>query len=94
MLARDEGKLIALKQKYPDIEIYTGDISDPTEVRQACKDVDGIFHLVAFKHVGLPEKALEQFVSDLKKVHNKVKIEPEVPKTSKHTNHIIKSFKG
>ena len=27
-IARDEGKLIDLQQKYPDIEILTGDIAD------------------------------------------------------------------
>ena len=32
VLARDEGKLVELKQKYPDIETLTGDISDKFEV--------------------------------------------------------------
>ena len=34
VLARDEGKLIMLKEMYPAIEIYPGDISDKFEVRQ------------------------------------------------------------
>ena len=55
VIARDEGKLVDLKQKHPDIEILTGDISDKFEVHQAMKDVDGIFHLAASKHVGLAE---------------------------------------
>tara|TARA_R110002051_G_scaffold324554_3_gene422365 strand:- start:1750 stop:2610 length:861 start_codon:yes stop_codon:yes gene_type:complete len=54
-LARDEGKLVDLKQKYPNIEILTGDISDKFEVHQAMKDVDGVFHLAAAKHVGIAE---------------------------------------
>ena len=54
-MARDEGKLILLKQKFPNIEIYPGDISDPFEVMQACKEINGIFHLAASKHVGLAE---------------------------------------
>jgi UDP-N-acetylglucosamine 4,6-dehydratase/5-epimerase len=56
VLSRNEGKLISLKQKFPDIEIYTGDISDAFEVRQAFEGVTGVFHLAASKHVGLAEK--------------------------------------
>ena len=55
VLSRDEGNLIELKQLYPAIEILTGDISDAFEVKQAMKNVDGVFHLAAFKHVGLAE---------------------------------------
>jgi UDP-glucose 4-epimerase len=47
-LARDEGKLIDLKQRFPDIEILTGDISDKFEVKQAMHGVHGVFHLAAF----------------------------------------------
>ena len=32
-IARNEGKLIELKQMYPQVEILTGDISDPFEVK-------------------------------------------------------------
>lgn len=55
VMARNEGKLIQLKQKYPSIEIYPGDISDKFEVSQAMKGVNGVFHLAASKHVGLAE---------------------------------------
>ena len=55
VIARDEGKLISLKEKYPDIEIYPGDIADRFEVKQAMKGVNGVFHLAASKHVGLAE---------------------------------------
>ena len=51
VLSRDEGKLVDLKQKYGNIEILTGDISDVFEVKQAMKGVDGIFHLAASIHV-------------------------------------------
>jgi len=54
-IARDEGKLIQLHQKYPEIEFFTGDISDRFEVKQCMKGVDGVFHLAAFKHVGIAE---------------------------------------
>jgi len=53
--SRNEGKLIVLKQSFPSIEIFSGDISDPFEVKQACVGVTGIFHLAASKHVGLAE---------------------------------------
>ena len=56
IFARDEGKLIEVKQEHPCIKIITGDISDKFEVYQAMKGKDWIFHLAAFKHVGLAEK--------------------------------------
>ena len=55
VMARDEGKLIQLKQELPYIEFLTGDISDRFECEQAVRFVDGIFHLAAFKHVGIAE---------------------------------------
>ena len=53
--SRNEGKLITLKERYPELEIYTGDVSDRFEVRQAMNGVDAVFHLAASKHVGLAE---------------------------------------
>ena len=53
--SRNEGKLIELKQRFPQIEIFTGDVSDKFEVKQAMKDVAAVFHLAASKHVGLAE---------------------------------------
>ena len=61
-LARDEGKLVELKQIYPDIEILTGDIADKFEIKQAMKDVDGVFHLAAAKHVGIAEIQVRECV--------------------------------
>jgi UDP-N-acetylglucosamine 4,6-dehydratase len=55
IFARDEGKMISLKQEYPNIGFVTGDISDKFEVLQAMRGKDCIFHLAAFKHVGLAE---------------------------------------
>ena len=60
IIARDEGKLIHLKEKFPNVEIYTGDISDIFEVKQSMKDVTGVFHLAASKHVGLAEKFVRE----------------------------------
>lgn len=59
-MARDEGKLIELKQALPDVEIYPGDIADPFEVKQAMVGVNGVFHLAASKHVGLAEKFVRE----------------------------------
>ena len=60
VIGRDEGTLISLKEKHPNIEIYPGDISDSFEVAQAMKDVNGVFHLAASKHVGLAEKFVRE----------------------------------
>ena len=62
ILASDEGKLIEVKQKFPQVEILNGDISDLFEVRQAMKDVDGVFHLAASKHVGLAEVTVRETI--------------------------------
>jgi FlaA1/EpsC-like NDP-sugar epimerase len=55
VLARDEGKLLDLKFKYPDINIMTGDVADEYTAQQACHDMDTCFHLAAFKHVGIAQ---------------------------------------
>jgi UDP-N-acetylglucosamine 4,6-dehydratase/UDP-glucose 4-epimerase len=56
VVARNEGQLVKIKEKYPHIEVVTGDISDEFIAEKACQDVDGIFHLAAFKHIGLAEE--------------------------------------
>jgi UDP-N-acetylglucosamine 4,6-dehydratase/UDP-glucose 4-epimerase len=61
-IARNEGKLIELKQMFPQIEILTGDISDSFDARQAMKGVKAVFHLAASKHVGLAEKQVRECV--------------------------------
>jgi UDP-N-acetylglucosamine 4,6-dehydratase/UDP-glucose 4-epimerase len=55
IIGRDEGTLVMMKERHPSIEIHPGDISDEFEVRQSMKDVNGVFHLAASKHVGLAE---------------------------------------
>ena len=61
-LARDEGKLVDLQQKHPDIETLTGDIFDKFEVKQAMKGVTGVFHLAASKHVGIAEQQVRECI--------------------------------
>jgi len=62
VVARNEGKLINLKEKFPDIEIITGDIASKFICEKACRGVSGIFHLAAFKHVGLAEKNVRECI--------------------------------
>lgn len=61
-VARDEGKLITLKEKYPNIKIIVGDISDKWVAKEALKDVDVLLHMAAQKHVGLSEEYAYQTV--------------------------------
>jgi FlaA1/EpsC-like NDP-sugar epimerase len=56
VVARNEGNLIALREEYPTVEIITGDISDSWVVVKAMKNVAGVFHAAAFKHVGMAEE--------------------------------------
>lgn len=55
-VSRNEGKSVQLKELFPHVEIILGDIKDPYICHKACNNVSGIFHLAAFKHVGLAEK--------------------------------------
>jgi UDP-N-acetylglucosamine 4,6-dehydratase len=51
VIARDEGKLISLKTKFPKIKIMSGDIADEWTVKKAMKDAENVFVLSAYKHV-------------------------------------------
>ena len=56
-MSRNEGKLIELHQKFhSDISIVTGDVCNKLDVLQALSGVKGVFHLAAFKHVGMAEE--------------------------------------
>lgn len=62
-VARNEGKLISLKERFPGITIIPGDISDTWTVASAfLHKPDGVFLLSAFKHVGMAEKEVMQCV--------------------------------
>ena len=56
VVARNEGKLVELKQKYPDIEILTGDIADEWIAKRAMKGVKEVYHLAAIKGVDTAER--------------------------------------
>ena len=55
IVARNEGNLIKLKEQYPKINIITGSIENEQIVSKACKDQEELYHLAAYKHVGLAE---------------------------------------
>lgn len=55
VMSRNEGELAKLKDKYPFVEIIAGDISNNFACEKALYGVQGIYHLAAFKHVGLAE---------------------------------------
>lgn len=56
-IARNEGNLIKLKEQFPTIEIFCGDISNLFSVEQFMNcEFNGLFHLAAFKHVTLAEQ--------------------------------------
>ena len=46
-VARNEGQLIKLKQKFPTVDIQTGDINNKYSVHRVMKGVTGVFHLAA-----------------------------------------------
>jgi len=62
VIARDEGKLVDLKQKWSEVETLTGDIYDTFEIKQAMKGVSGVFHLAACKHVGIAEQQVRECI--------------------------------
>ena len=63
VVARNEGKLVDLKDKFPEIETVTGDIADEWTVKKVMKDVTEVYHLAAYKHVGLAETNSFQCIS-------------------------------
>lgn len=61
-VARNEGNLISLKEKFPNIEIIPGDISDPWVVKKAMRGAEGVYLLSASKHVRLAETEVRMSV--------------------------------
>lgn len=62
-VARNEGQLVQLKEKFPMVNIMVGDIADPWIVKQAMKDASYVYHLAAMKHVGLAEEQVRTCVN-------------------------------
>jgi len=57
-VSRNESQLVSLKEKFPDIQIMVGDISDPWTVKSAMTGAYECYVLAAMKHVGLSETAV------------------------------------
>lgn len=55
VVARSEKGLVELKEKFPHIEIQTGDICDIWTVKKAMQGATDIYLLAASKHVGIAE---------------------------------------
>ncbi len=62
-VARNEGKLVALKEKFPRLKIITGDVADRWTARKAMEGASQVYHLSAFKHVGLAEQDVFQCIN-------------------------------
>lgn len=62
-VCRDEGKLIALRERYPKLKIIIGDVANKWVIKEAMQGVDGVFHLAAQKHVGLSEEFVHQTIT-------------------------------
>jgi UDP-N-acetylglucosamine 4,6-dehydratase/UDP-glucose 4-epimerase len=56
-ISRNEGNLLKLKNRFPAIKIITGSIANPVLVDKCfAEDIEGVFHLAAYKHVSMAEK--------------------------------------
>lgn len=62
-VARNEANLVALKEKYPTVEIQVGDIANRWTVKKSMKDASECYLLSAMKHVGLSDKDVMSCVS-------------------------------
>lgn len=62
VMARNEGNLVKLKEKFPHIEIMVGDVSDEFACNKAMTGVEGVFHLAALKHVGIAEENVRECI--------------------------------
>jgi len=62
-VSRNEGNLIKIAQKFPWLEIIPGDISNIHCLHKGMKNVDGVFHLAAFKHVGMAETHVRECIT-------------------------------
>lgn len=63
VVARNEGALVAMKEKFPVMSILVGDIVDPWIVKSAMKDAKEVYNLAAMKHVGLAETQTKSCVN-------------------------------
>ena len=62
VISRNEGSLVMLRNKFPQLEIITGDIADVFCIEKACQGVSGIFHVAAQKFLDIGEEQPRQCV--------------------------------
>lgn len=82
-VARNEGNLIALKEKYPNIDILTGDIADPFVVKKSMQGADEVYLLSAMKHVGMAEVDVQacvktNIVGTMNVVNESLVVKPDI----------------
>lgn len=82
-MARNEGNLVALKEKFPAITIMVGDISDAWSVKSAMVDADEVYLLSAMKHVGLAETeanacVLTNIIGTMNVINESLQVKPTV----------------
>jgi FlaA1/EpsC-like NDP-sugar epimerase len=63
IVSRNEGEAVKIKEKFPEVKIITGDIADEWVAKKAIKGADEVYHLAAYKHVGLAESNAYQCIS-------------------------------
>lgn len=62
-MARNEGDQVALKQRFPQVQIVIGDISNPWDVKRAMIAADEVYLCSAMKHVNLSEAQVQACVN-------------------------------
>jgi len=62
-MARNEGDQVALKQRFPQVTIVIGDITNHWDVKRAMLCADEVYLLAAMKHVGLSEAQVQACVN-------------------------------
>lgn len=58
-MSRNEGAAVALKQRFPQVEIMIGDIANMYDVQRAMFNASEVYLLSAMKHVGLAESQVQ-----------------------------------
>ncbi len=55
VVARNEGKLVELQNRFPSVDLIMGDIADEYIAHKAIQNIDICYHLAAFKHAAHAE---------------------------------------
>jgi FlaA1/EpsC-like NDP-sugar epimerase len=53
--SRNEVAQVEMKRLFPGLNYLIGDVRDKSAIKEACKNVDIVFHLAAIKHVSICE---------------------------------------